>query len=165
MAFQVVILAGGRGQMLYPLINHIPKPLLPIGNKPMLAYILESLDRSGEDFSRGIFIATTEQYYAEISEYLVKYVPLSSNICNVVAVPDENIGTLQTLRYILPMITADLMVISCDLLVDHTVIPDFITQFRINNSACSMLLHRGVAPNEEMQIFGVHENRALAVFD
>ncbi|CAG9321507.1 unnamed protein product [Blepharisma stoltei] len=167
MAFQVVVLAGGRGQMLYPLANHTPKALLPIGNKPMLAYILETLDRSGEDFSRGILIATNDQYYTEISEFLSRYIQLNSNTYNVINVPEEFPGTLGTLRYLFSqkLITSDIMVVSCDLLVDHTIIPDFIKQFRIENSSFSMLLHNGTAANEEMQIFGVNENRVLTIFD
>ncbi len=45
--FQVVILAGGPGSRMSPLSTEIPKPLLPIANRPMISYQLEFLERVG----------------------------------------------------------------------------------------------------------------------
>ena len=38
---QVVILAGGLGTRLQPYTFFIPKPMLPLGNKPLLEYLIE----------------------------------------------------------------------------------------------------------------------------
>ena len=42
-----LILAGGRGTRLRPLTFTVPKPLLPLGEKPILQYLLEGLKRAG----------------------------------------------------------------------------------------------------------------------
>jgi len=44
---EAVIMAGGRGRRLMPLTNDIPKPMLPVGGRPMLEWIVEGLKRSG----------------------------------------------------------------------------------------------------------------------
>ena len=44
---KAVILAGGRGTRLKPLTDNIPKPLLPIGRKPILEIIIEKLREHG----------------------------------------------------------------------------------------------------------------------
>jgi NDP-sugar pyrophosphorylase family protein len=46
---KTVILAGGRGVRLRPLTYTIPKPLLPIGEKPILEEIIERLKTQGFD--------------------------------------------------------------------------------------------------------------------
>ena len=42
-----MILAAGRGKRLMPLTKHIPKPLVRINDKPILAYHLERLHNAG----------------------------------------------------------------------------------------------------------------------
>ena len=44
---KAVILAGGRGTRLMPLTKHLPKPLVPIVDKPVMWYILRLLKRAG----------------------------------------------------------------------------------------------------------------------
>jgi dTDP-glucose pyrophosphorylase len=43
----MVIMAGGRGTRLLPHTEHCPKPLLPVGGKPMLAHIIERAKAEG----------------------------------------------------------------------------------------------------------------------
>lgn len=44
---EVVILAGGKGTRLRPYSNVLPKPLMPVGNYPILEIVLRSLHRQG----------------------------------------------------------------------------------------------------------------------
>jgi len=69
---RAVILAGGEGKRLRPLTKSIPKPLLPVNNKPILQLIIEQLRREGfED----IHIATgykgemIESYFGDGSSF------------------------------------------------------------------------------------------------
>ena len=42
-----VILAGGKGTRLLPYTRIIPKPLMPIGDKPILEIMLRQMKRAG----------------------------------------------------------------------------------------------------------------------
>lgn len=44
---RAIILAGGRGNRLRPYTNATPKPLLPVGNKPIIEYAIEALLQKG----------------------------------------------------------------------------------------------------------------------
>jgi len=37
------IMAGGQGKRLRPLTSAIPKPLLPVGDKPIIQFIIEHM--------------------------------------------------------------------------------------------------------------------------
>jgi dTDP-glucose pyrophosphorylase len=50
MEFQAVVLADhddGSGTRLYPLLESTPKSLLPVAGRPLIAYQLALLERSG----------------------------------------------------------------------------------------------------------------------
>lgn len=44
-----VIMAGGEGQRLRPLTNEVPKPLLVVGNKPIMEHVIDHLVKYGID--------------------------------------------------------------------------------------------------------------------
>lgn len=45
--FEAVILAGGQGTRLKPYTTVLPKPLMPVGGRPILGIIIEQLRRAG----------------------------------------------------------------------------------------------------------------------
>ncbi len=47
MSFEAVVLAGGRGTRLQPVTHVMPKPLLPIDQRPILDVVLSCLARDG----------------------------------------------------------------------------------------------------------------------
>lgn len=47
MSFQAVVLAGGQGTRLRPFTHVLPKPLLPIDQRPILDVVLSQLARDG----------------------------------------------------------------------------------------------------------------------
>lgn len=44
---KVMILSAGRGERMRPLTDSVPKPLLPVGGKPLIVWHLERLARAG----------------------------------------------------------------------------------------------------------------------
>ena len=44
---KAMLLAAGRGERLRPLTDTLPKPLVPVGGRPLIAWHLEALARAG----------------------------------------------------------------------------------------------------------------------
>ena len=45
--FRAVVMAGGRGLRLRPLTENLPKPMLPVGGRPVMEIIVEQLRNAG----------------------------------------------------------------------------------------------------------------------
>jgi dTDP-glucose pyrophosphorylase len=56
--FRAIVMAGGRGLRLRPLTESIPKPMLPIGGRPVMEIIVEQLKNAGV---RRIHVSTNYQ--------------------------------------------------------------------------------------------------------
>ena len=84
---KAVLLAGGKGRRLKPFTTTIPKPLFPIGEKPILQLIIEQLKNFGVDeyiISLGYlgqlikaFMGNGEKYNTDIS-YVTEEIPLGT---------------------------------------------------------------------------------------
>ena len=46
---KAVIMAGGEGSRLRPLTSNLPKPMMPLANKPMMEHVIDLLRRHGFD--------------------------------------------------------------------------------------------------------------------
>lgn len=84
-----VIMAGGKGMRLRPLTDTVPKPLLPVGGKPIIKYNIDLLERYGikntkvsvnylADKIREFFDSDTNQSDVNILEELIPLGTLGS---------------------------------------------------------------------------------------
>ncbi len=63
-----IILAGGYATRLWPITKEKPKPLLPLGGKPILSYILDELEKIPK--MEKIYITTNEKFENQFQDYL-----------------------------------------------------------------------------------------------
>ena len=84
---KAVILAGGLGTRLRPLTNKKPKPMLPLGNKPLLEYLIKWIRKNGvKDIVLCVSYLheTIEKYFGDGSkfgvniEYAISKKPLAT---------------------------------------------------------------------------------------
>src|ERR1700677_2836260 len=68
---QVLILAAGYATRLYPLTLNQPKPLLPVGGKPMLEHVIDHLAPI-KDLGT-ILVVTNQKFVSHFTEWSQKY--------------------------------------------------------------------------------------------
>ncbi|XP_040612815.1 translation initiation factor eIF-2B subunit gamma isoform X1 [Mesocricetus auratus] len=135
MEFQAVVMAVGGGSRMTDLTSSIPKPLLPVGNKPLIWYPLNLLERVG--FEEVIVITTKDVQKALGTEFKMKMKP------DIVCIPDEaDMGTADSLRHIYPKLKTDVLVLSCDLITD-VALHEVVDLFRAYDASLAMLMRKG----------------------
>ena len=112
-AASVVIMAGGRGSRLRPLTETTPKPLLPIGGKPLLEIIVGNFVRQG--FTK--FFLSVNYKSEMIKEHFGDGARFGCSIEYLLE--DEPLGTVGALR-VLPPTKDDVpvVVMNGDILTD-----------------------------------------------
>eukprot|EP00898_Chlorokybus_atmophyticus_P003383 jgi/Chlat1/4045/Chrsp26S04100 len=116
MDLQAVVLAGGAVQGLQPLVSQVyPSALLPVGNRPLLCYPIEMLERAG--FTHLILVVAGEEAAARVGAWASEAYQGRVKF-NVAAVPEET-GSADALRAVSSRITSkEFLVVSGDVVCD-----------------------------------------------
>lgn len=67
---KVVLLCAGYATRLYPLTENQPKPLLPVGGKPILEHLLEQLKVLPS--IQQVFVVTNDRFFSHFQNWAVK---------------------------------------------------------------------------------------------
>jgi len=110
-----VILAGGFGTRLRPLTINIPKPMVPIANKPILYHIIKLLKKNG---IKDLIIILYHQPEL-IKDYFKDGEKFGVNIKYIIS--DEDLGTCGATALAKEYLKDDFLVISGDILTDFNL--------------------------------------------
>eukprot|EP00741_Cyanophora_paradoxa_P016431 tig00020912_g15866.t1 len=135
--FTAVILAGGSGTRLLPFTEELPKSLLPVANKPILAYQLEFLEHSG--FSDVVVVASKNSHGAKIKSYIETY--RGKLRIDLEFVSEDVEETADALRAVRHKIKGDFVVMSGDLITDVPM-HHILDVHRVNDAALTVLLRQ-----------------------
>lgn len=106
----VIIMAGGKGTRLYPYTKILPKPLIPIGDIPIMERIIDKF----RDFGVKNFYATVNYRKSMIMSYFNDQ-PSDYRICYVEE--DKPLGTAGSLKLIPDRFDKPFIVTNCDILI------------------------------------------------
>jgi len=109
---KAVILAGGLGTRLHPLTVDLPKPMVPLANRPLMSYIVELLAKHGFNDIRALLYHQPEvikNYFGNGENFGVKI--------QYVEAP-EDYGTAGAVKFACRDLREPVLVISADLITD-----------------------------------------------
>jgi dTDP-glucose pyrophosphorylase len=129
---QVVIMAGGKGSRLDPFTKILPKPLIPINDKPIIEVIMDKFNEYGIDkfFVSLNHKAKMIKSYFEDSDfkYDIRYV-------------EENLplGTAGSLRLLKNKVREPFLVTNCDVIIE-TDYDEIINFHKENNNDITLVV-------------------------
>ncbi|KAK1165249.1 translation initiation factor eIF-2B subunit gamma [Acipenser oxyrinchus oxyrinchus] len=132
MELQAVVMAAGGGSRMMDLTYSMPKPLLPVGNKPLIWYPLNLLERIGFE---EVIVITTKEVQKQM------HIDTKMKLEMVCIQEDADMGTADALRHIQQKIKTDILVVSCDLITD-VALHEVVDLFRAHDATLSMLMSK-----------------------
>ncbi|XP_041658396.1 translation initiation factor eIF-2B subunit gamma [Cheilinus undulatus] len=138
MELQAVLMAAGGGSRMTDLTYNTPKPMLPVGNKPLMWYPLNLLERVGFD---EVIVITTKEVQKMMSTDLKMKSDVKMKLDVVCIQEDGDMGTADALRHIQQKIKTDILVVSCDLITD-VALHEVVDLFRAHNATLAMLMSK-----------------------
>ena len=134
---KAIILAAGYATRLYPLTENRPKPLLGVGGKPILQYLLEKIEPL--DLVDEVIIATNDRFYDQFVDWVAGFVYSKKIIVlNDGTTANENrLGAIADLCFALEerQLDEDLLVLAGDNLFDFAL-TDFVAYYQKVRADC-----------------------------
>jgi dTDP-glucose pyrophosphorylase/predicted transcriptional regulator len=153
----VVLMAGGLGSRLRPLTETTPKPLLPIGGRPLLEITITNLARQG--FAR--FVLSVNYKADMFREFLADGKRLGVEVDYVEE--NEKLGTAGALRLLPTRPTAPILVMNGDILTNFDA-QQLLSFHRAQESAATMCVREyhwqipyGVVQIANGRLASIHE--------
>ncbi len=158
----VVLMVGGRGTRLEPLTQNIPKPLLKVGNKPILQTILERLHLFG---FRNVFLCTNY-----LSDHIEQFCGDGSRFgMNIQYFKEEKqLGTIGAVKFLEDSMTAPFLVMNGDLLtlLNYKSVLDFHiendAELTIGSASYNTIIPYGVIETTGHQVTSILEKPAYS---
>jgi dTDP-glucose pyrophosphorylase len=151
-----IIMAGGRGSRLSPLTDKIPKPLLKVGDKPIMEHNIDRLISYGiKDFWVSV---------NHLKEQIIDHFTESKNEISIRYIEeDQPMGTIGALSKVQAFQNKHVLVTNSDLLTDLNY-EDFYLDFLKNDADISMVtipyevvIPYGVVEQDQNQVQGIKE--------
>ena len=132
---KAVILAGGLGTRLQPYTTFLPKPMLPLGEKPLLEHLIEWLRRNKVDeivLCVSYLRKTIEDYFEDGTRFGVKI---------EYAIADRPLATAGQLKTAEPLVNDTFVCVYGDSVFNFDL-KKMITQHKTKKSFITMSLHQ-----------------------
>ena len=123
-----IIMAGGRGTRLHPYTKDIPKPMLELNKKPIIAHNIDRLIYFGVKN----FYVSVNHLKNQIINFLDSYYK-NSPINITLLEEDQPLGTIGSIALQKKYLSDDLLIINADILTNIDF-EDFFLSYKKNNS-------------------------------
>ncbi len=132
-----LILAAGYATRLYPLTENFPKPLLPVGGKPILNWLIDDIDSSGQIDE--YVVISNHKYASHFTEW-VRGLPYKITVLDDGTVSNESrLGAVRDIQFAVETLNTDddLLIIAGDNVLDFSL-TGFISYALKKGTSCIM---------------------------
>lgn len=109
---KAVILAGGHATRLWPITKNRAKPLLPLGERPIIDYMISEIEQEADD----VIISTNQKFAGDFEEYIEEHDRSARVVVEEQDTEEEKPGTIGAILKLIDQedLEDDLMIVGGD---------------------------------------------------
>ena len=132
-----LILAAGYATRLYPLTENFPKPLLKVGNKTILDWLVDDIDTSGEVDE--YIVISNHKFAGHFENWAAKKSQKITVVDDGTSTNETRLGAVKDVQFAIEKckIDSDALVIAGDNVLDFSL-TEFIAYAKQKNTSCIM---------------------------
>jgi glucose-1-phosphate thymidylyltransferase len=161
---KVLLLAGGYATRLRPLTDRVAKPLLPVGGRPMVDWIVDRITEAG--IADEVHLVTNAVYAADFEGWAATRDITVWN--DGTSTNDDRLGAIGDVRFAIEhggLAGDDLLVIAADNLFEF-LLRDYVTFWQAKGTGSAIAVHR-LADPALASLYGVveldHDDRVIGM--
>ena len=156
---KAVILAAGYATRLYPLTENFPKPLLPVGGKPILDWLIDDLKNTIEEF----IVVSNHKFAKQFTAWAE-----GKNISVIDDGTESNetrLGAVKDIQLAAQGITEDVLVMAGDNVLTFSLVP-FVEFSRRKGTSCVMCHEENdLAKQQRTAIITVNDDGLITSYE
>ena len=132
-----LILAAGYATRLYPLTENFPKPLLKVGDKTILDWLIDDIDSSR--LVDEYIVISNHKYANHFEEWATAKAQKITVVDDGTSTNETRLGAVKDIQFAIEKLSLcdDMLVIAGDNVLDFSLV-DFINYARLKNTSCIM---------------------------
>jgi glucose-1-phosphate thymidylyltransferase len=137
---KAIVLAAGYATRLYPLTETVAKPLLPVGGRPMLDYLLDAI--GGVDEIDAIHLVTNHKFAQDFADWAAPHPEVTVHDDGTTS-EDDRLGAIGDVAFVVDkarLNAEDILVIAGDNLFDYSL-ADYVTWWHGKGDASAVVLY------------------------
>ncbi len=133
-----IILAAGYATRLYPLTQNFPKPLLPVGGKPILDWLVEDISSFVDEIAAVTNHKFADQFISWTQDKIISVGKRMRVVDDGTETNETRLGAVRDIKLAVDMIGADdYLVMAGDNVLDFSLVP-FIRYAQEKGTSCVM---------------------------
>lgn len=114
-----IILAAGYATRLYPLTENFPKPLLPVGSRPILDWLISDLNQETEEF----IVVTNHKFADHFSAWAENHSEKITVLDDGTESNETRLGAVKDIQFAAQGLDSDVFVMAGDNVLDFSLVP------------------------------------------
>ena len=137
-----LILAAGYATRLYPLTENFPKPLLQVGNKSILDWLIDDIDGAG--LVDEYIVISNHKFATHFQEWAAQKAQKVTVVDDGTSTNETRLGAVKDIQYAIDLLQLDddMLVIAGDNVLDFSL-QRFVRYAREKQASCIMRYYEG----------------------